>query len=87
MRTYDTYIQKDIIGKIYLHDGKFNINISDNDAESNIKKREFLGPVNIKTIKIKILDQFGSLIYLNNMDWSFSLEFDILYQTGLKNYT
>ena len=82
-----TYIDKDIIGKMYLHDGKFNVNISDNDAESNVKKRVFMGPVDIKTIKIKLLDEYGNNVHLNNMDWSFSLEFDILYKKNINNYS
>jgi len=83
----NTFIDKDIIGKMYLHDGKFNININDNDGSANLKKRVYMGPVDIKTIKIKILDQYGNLVHLNNMDWSFALEFEILYRKYQKNYT
>ena len=83
----NSFIDKDIIGKMYLHDGKFNININDNDGSSNLKKRRYMGPVDIKTIKIKILDQYGNLVHLNNMDWSFALEFEILYRKYQKNYT
>tara|TARA_Y100000588_G_C14009876_1_gene819484 strand:- start:23 stop:949 length:927 start_codon:yes stop_codon:yes gene_type:complete len=83
----NTFIDKDIIGKMYLHDGKFNININDNDGSENLKKREFMGPVDIKTIHIKLLDEYGNIVYLNNMDWSFALEFEILYRKYQKNYT
>ena len=83
----DTFIDKDIIGKMYLHNGKFNINIHDNDGDANLKKREFMGPVDMKTIKIKLLDEYGNLIHLNNMDWSFAIEYEILYRKHSNNIT
>ena len=82
----NSFLDKDILGKIYLKDGKFHVNVDDNDTESNLKKREFNGPVDFEKIHMKLLDQFGNLIYLNNMDFSFSLEFEILYEKFTKNY-
>ena len=38
------------------------------------KKREYFGPVNICKLKIQLLDQYGDIIDLNNMDFSFSIE-------------
>ena len=35
--------------------------------------------VNIKKIHVRLLDRFGDVIDLNNMDYSFSLELEILY--------
>lgn len=43
------------------------------------KKREYFGPVNIKRIKIQLLNQYGDLINLNNMDFSFSLDLEVGY--------
>ncbi len=78
----NSYIEKDIIGKMYLWDGKFQVNIQDNDEIENLKKRIYHGPVNIKRIHLKILDSYGEIIYLNNMDFSFALEFEILYDNS-----
>ena len=83
----NSFIDKDIIGKMYLHDGKFHINIDDNDGSENLKKRVFNGPVNIEKIHLTLLDEYGNKIYLNNMDFSFSLEFEILYEKYQNNYT
>ena len=44
------------------------------------KTRKYNGPVNIRNIFIKILDQYGEIIDLNNMDYSFTLELEILYE-------
>jgi len=38
------------------------------------KKREYFGPVNIYKLKIQLLDQYGNIVDLNNMDFSFSIE-------------
>ena len=45
-----------------------------------------MGPVNFERIHLKLLDEYGNLVYLNNMDFSFSLEFEILYEKHVKNY-
>ena len=81
----NSFIDKDILGKIYLKDGKFHINVDDNDTEANLKKREFNGPVDFERMKLRLLDEYGNIIYLNNMDFSFSLEFEILYEKYTKN--
>ena len=36
--------------------------------------------VNIRNLQIKILDKFGSTINLNNMDFSLTLELELLYE-------
>jgi hypothetical protein len=43
------------------------------------KKREYFGPVNIQKLKFQLLNQFGELLFLNNMDFSFSLELELAY--------
>jgi hypothetical protein len=81
-----TFLDKDIIGKMYLWNGKFQINIHDNDEVENLKKRIYNGRVDIKSIHLQILDSFGRIVYLNNMDFSFALEFEVVYEKCQKNY-
>jgi hypothetical protein len=76
----DTYIEKDVLGKIYTNKGKFHISITDRDAKANLKIRQFHGPVNIRKIHITIYDQYGNVINLNNMDFSLALKFKIKYE-------
>ena len=71
------YLEKDIIGKIYT-DGNFRILIEDENNQSNFKKREYYGPVNINKISVKLLDEYGQELCLNGMDFSFTLQFEIL---------
>ena len=66
-----------------MHDGKFAINIDTNDDGccSFTKTRRYFGPINLQKIKIKLLDQYGRQINLNNMDYSFSLEIEQKYNS------
>ena len=51
----------------------------DNGADFIEKNRNYFGPVNIQRLKIQLLNQYGEILDLNNMDFSFSLEFEIGY--------
>ena len=42
--------------------------------------RIYFGPVNINRLKIGLYDEYGRIIDLNNMDWSFVLELDTVYK-------
>jgi hypothetical protein len=42
-------------------------------------KREYMGPVNISRLEVKILDEFGRIVDLNNIDFSFTISLEILY--------
>ena len=41
--------------------------------------RIYFGPTNISRLHIKLLDEFGRIVDLNNGDYSFTLELEILY--------
>lgn len=41
--------------------------------------RNYFGPVNIQHLHIQIMDQYGRIISLNNMDFAMALNFTILY--------
>ena len=72
-------LDKNIIAKIPMINGKLSLIIDDNTSLLT-KTRKYNGPVNIRNLNIKILDQFGSIIDLNNMDFSFTFELEILYE-------
>jgi hypothetical protein len=40
------------------------------------RTREYFGPVDIQRLTIQLKDEFGRIIDLNNMDWSFTLAFE-----------
>jgi len=43
------------------------------------RTREYFGPVDIQRLHIALYDEYGRIIDLNNMDWSFTLAFEQLY--------
>ena len=71
-----------VLAKIYLNNDKFSINV-DNTQEAlgnHVKTRRYFGPVDLSKIHVKILDQYGRIINLNSMDFSFSLEVEQVYK-------
>ena len=42
--------------------------------------RTYFGPVNIDRMRVRLLDDKGNLVNLNDNDWSFSLSVEQLYQ-------
>jgi len=41
--------------------------------------REYFGPVNLQTLNIQLLDEYGRIVNLNNMDFSFCLNLTTVY--------
>lgn len=70
---------EDIIAKIPMVNGKLSIIIDDNNNPLT-KTRKYNGPVQLSKLQVKILDKFGRLIDFNNMDYSFTLELELLYE-------
>lgn len=80
-------LNEDVIAKIPMVNGKLSLIINDNNS-SLAKLRRYNGPINLSRLQIKIIDEFGSVIDLNNMDYSLTLELEILYESfNFKNVT
>jgi hypothetical protein len=71
-------IGNNILAMIPLNVDSFHI-CFDNGADFIEKKREYFGPVNIQKLKIQLLNQYGEILDLNCMDFSFSLELEVGY--------
>lgn len=86
--TFDKNIlNEDIIAKIPMINGKLCL-IIDESNNALTKTRKYNGPVNISRFNIKILDKFGNCIDLNHMDYSLTIEMEILYESfNFKNVT
>ena len=42
-------------------------------------KRLYFGPVSLTRLEIKMMDEYGRILDMNNMDYSLSFELEILY--------
>tara|TARA_Y100000992_G_scaffold171815_2_gene115632 strand:- start:1677 stop:3026 length:1350 start_codon:yes stop_codon:yes gene_type:complete len=76
----DTSMDENILGKIPMMNGKLSMVIDENDGCSLTKTRTYNGPVNLRKLSIRVIDKFGDIIDLNHMDFSFTLEMEILYE-------
>ena len=43
------------------------------------RTRTYFGPVTIEKMHIQLIDEYGRIVNMNNMDWSFSLMFECMY--------
>ena len=73
-----SYIDKSILAKILTNDEKFALISYDTDPLS--KKRIYNGPVTLKKFHITLLDKFCRIIDLQQMDFSFTLELELIYE-------
>jgi hypothetical protein len=77
-------LQNNIITRINLAALQNDIGIYQSSSDPGLstetnRTREYFGPVDIQRLHISLYDEYGRIIDLNNMDWSFSLAFQILY--------
>ena len=79
----ETTINENVLAKIPMINGKLCLIVDENDGCSLAKTRRYNGPVNLKRLEIKVMDKFGEIIDLNHMDFSFTLELEILYERNM----
>ena len=60
-------------------------NTFDNNANFIYKKREYFGPVDISRITIKLLNQTGEIVNLQQTDFNFTLEVKTIYNLTQKS--
>ncbi len=77
--TQDPYI-KDIFGIIPMKQGKPGELYTEFGGTLQNQERLYFGPVNIHRMRIKLVDDKGNTVDLNNADWSFSFVCEQLYQ-------
>lgn len=71
-------LNKNILARISLQSTTFNV-LQQNNLNLIITPREYFGPVNIQTINIQLLDEYGRIVDLNNMDFSFCVTLTTVY--------
>ena len=77
-------LQNNIITRINLAALQSDVGVYQSSSDPGLttqlnRTREYFGPVDIQRLRIALYDEYGRVIDLNNMDWSLSLAFDILY--------
>jgi len=73
-------LNKNILARISTQVNVSGYNILQQNNMRNITPpREYMGPVNLNNLTIQLLDEFGRVVNLNNMDFSFSLQLTTVY--------
>jgi len=74
----DSILNKNILARISIQANGFNI-ISQNNLGLITYPRQYFGPVNIQKLQIQLLDEYGRILDLNNMDYSICLTMETIY--------
>jgi len=71
-------LSKNILARISIQSSAFSI-LSQNNLGIVTTPRQYFGPINISKLHIQLLDEYGRILILNNMDFSFCLTFQTVY--------
>lgn len=72
-------LNKNILARLSIYNiGLYSL-FSLNSINTLVSLRQYFGPVNIQKLEIQLLDQYGRIVDLNNMDYSFCLHFESAY--------
>jgi hypothetical protein len=71
-------LNKNILARISVQVASFSV-ISENNLNVVTLQRDYFGPVNIQNLTVQLLDEYGRVVDLNNMDYSFCLTFTTVY--------
>ena len=72
-------LNKNILARISLQPSAFPT-IVQNNLNLLTNPREYFGPIHIQKMQIQLLDEYGRVIDLNNMDYSFCLTMQFIYE-------
>lgn len=80
----DSINNKNILARINLsiiqqYNGVYQMGQDDGYYTQLNRSRNYFGPVNISKLHISLLDEYGRILNLNNMDWSMALLFECIY--------
>ena len=71
-------LNKNILARISIQSPYFNV-ISQNTLSLITTPRQYFGPVDIQKMNIQLINEYGQIINLNSMDYSFCLTLQLSY--------
>ena len=77
-QTGDSYLGVNLLGRIPIGNEQVVV-INDTGGDTTFKTREYLGPVRLEKLTIRLLDKYGNVIPPNGNDYSIALELQVLY--------
>lgn len=71
-------LNKNILARISMNQNNFSV-LEQNNLNLVTTPREYFGPINLYSMNIQLLDEYGRILNLNNMDFSFCLTLTTVY--------
>lgn len=71
-------LNKNILARISLQANPFNV-LQQNNLNIVTTPRDYFGPVNLTNMTIQLLDEYGRIVDINNMDFSFCITLTTIY--------
>jgi hypothetical protein len=75
---YTSIMSPDVIARISLKGSYFSL-LMENDLNVVTEPRVYFGPVDIQKIRVRLYDDKGNILQMNNSNFSFCLVFKMLY--------
>jgi len=76
----NSVLNKNILSRIVLSEkGATFVTNTQNNFMTTTFSRQYFGPVNIQKLNVQLLDEYGRILNLNNMDYSFSLIYQCIH--------
>jgi hypothetical protein len=72
-------LNNNILARISLNNTNSYSILSQNNLNIVTSPRDYFGPVNIQNFVIQLLDEYGRIVDLNNMDFSFCVSLTTVY--------
>jgi len=71
-------LNKNVLARISLQANTYSI-LEQNNLNLVTTPREYFGPINLQNLNIQLLDEYGRIVDLNNMDYSFCITLTTVY--------
>jgi hypothetical protein len=72
-------IDKNTLARISFRGQSYYTLVAQDDYSIITEPRKYFGPVDIQTLQVRLLDEFGRVVDMQNVDFSFCLTFKLLY--------
>lgn len=73
-----SFLSKNILGRITNNQTSFT-SLTQSGLNIITNKRYYFGPINLRKLQIKLINEYGTIVNLNNQDFSFSINIECSY--------
>ena len=74
----ESIMNNDILARISIKGNRFNL-LTNNDFDIVSEPRIYFGPIDLQRLRIRLLDEHGRVLQMENSNYSFCLKLKMLY--------